>query len=253
MEEISILEYSACGNKQSAQKLKFKGNQDLRIIYSLKKMLEKKSWDLISVRDITYHSLKHLEPELMAMGYRMIIDPTWKTVKEKEKWRYTCLSVLFVKNTIKCSQIVERYSFETVLRYVCISFEYNGHNIYFRTSHIPCVDATRFRLSKQVERKEKMLRADIDFQNKHKHDCALCSGDYNGAVDEEDCYCRELYDEFIFDDLISEGTYEGHKLDHCYVSESFKEKGIAVDAEILDDYYMQFTDHKMLSITLKAI
>lgn len=43
MEEMSILEYSACGNKQSALKLKFRGNHDLRIIFALKKMLEHKS------------------------------------------------------------------------------------------------------------------------------------------------------------------------------------------------------------------
>lgn len=250
MEEMSILEYSACGNKQSAQKLKFRGNHDLRIIFAIEKMLEKKSWDLISVRDIPYHSLKRLEPELRAMGYRMVIDPTWKMVKEK--WRYTCLSVLFVKNTLKFSQIAGNFGFDTVLRYVCVSLKFYGHDIYFRTSHIPCVDDTRSQLSKQIERKEKMLGADIEFQKDHQNDCAICSGDYNGAIDEEDCYCRELFEDFSFNDLISENTYEEQKLDHCYVSEGFSGKGITVNAEILDDYYMQFSDHKMISITLKA-
>lgn len=127
-----------------------------------------------------------------------------------------------------------------------------GHDIYFRTSHVPCVDDTRSQLSKQIERKEKMLDADIEFQKEHQNDCAICSGDYNGAADEEDCYCRERFNDFIFKDLLSENTYEEQKLDHCYVSEGFSGKGITVNAEILDDYYMQFSDHKMISITLKA-
>lgn len=251
MEEISILEYSACGNKQSAQKLKFRGNHDLRVVFALKKMIEKTPWDLISVRDIPYHSLKQLEPVMQSMGYRMFIDPTWKSVSQK--WRYTCLSVLFVKNKIRFSQIAGNFGFDTVLRYVCGFFKFNGHDIYFRTSHIPCVDDTRSQLSRQIERKENMLGADIEFQKEHQEDFAICSGDYNGSSDEEDCYCRELFDEFTFSDLISERTYEEQRLDHVYVSDGFtKENGISVDAKVLDDYYMRFSDHKMISITLKA-
>lgn len=250
MDEVNILEYSACGNKQSAQKLKFKGNHDLRIVFALKKMIKKKSWDLISVRDIPYHSLKQLEPTLQAMGYRMYIDPTWKAVKEK--WRYTCLSALFVKNTINFSQVAGYFGFNTVLRYVCGFFKFNGHDIYFRTSHIPCVDDTRSQLAHQIERKENMLRADIEFQKEHQNGCAICSGDYNGAADKENCYCKDLFEEFIFTDLISNPTYEDRKLDHVYISKGFESKGISVVAEILEDYYMQFSDHKMISITLKA-
>ncbi len=61
-----------------------------------------------------------------------------------------------------------------------------------------------------------------------------------------------MFDEFIFSDLISEKTYEEQKLDHVYISDGFKQSRISVDAKILDDYYMQLTDHKMISITLKA-
>lgn len=250
MSEINILEYSACGNKQSAQKLKYKGNHDQRSLAALQVMLRKTPYDLISVRDIPYRALKHLEPSLLAMGYNIFIDPTWRSVTEK--WRYTCLSVLFVKNGIKFSQIAGAFGFDTVLRYVCGIFRFNGHNIIYRTSHIPCVDDTRSQLSHQIERKENMLGAEIEFQNEHISDCCISSGDYNGASDDEDCYCRELFDEFVFDDLISAPTYEEKKLDHVYISDGFRDTGISVEAEIIDDYYMQFTDHKMISITLKA-
>ena len=63
----------------------------------------------------------------------------------------------------------------------------------------------------------------------------------------------KLFDEFTFSDLISEKTYEEQRLDHVYVSDGFtKENGISVDAKVLDDYYMRFSDHKMISITLKV-
>lgn len=250
MSEINILEYSACGNKQSAQKLKYKGDHDQRSLAALQVMLRKKTYDLISVRDIPYRALKHLEPTLLAMEYNMFIDPTWRSVTEK--WRYSCLSVLFVKNSIKFSQIAGSFGFDTVLRYVCGIFRFNGHDIIYRTSHIPCVDDTRSQLARQIERKENMLGAEIEFQESHISDCCISSGDYNGAADDEDCYCQDLFGDLVFKDLISEPTYEAKKLDHVYVSEGFKDAGISVEAKVLHKYYMQFTDHKMISITLKA-
>ena len=246
---ISILEYSACGNKQSAQKLRFKGNQDERCLAVLQIMLRKQPYDLISVRDLPYRALKHLEPTLLAMGYNMYIDPTWKSVTEK--CRYSSLSVLFVKNDIKFTQIAGYFGFETVLRYVCGIFKFNGRDIIYRTSHIPGVDDTRSQLSRQIQRKENMLAAEIEYQNEHIDDCAISSGDYNGGI-EEDCYCHELFKDFTFTDLISGPTYEKHQLDHVFISDGFKKSGISVEAEIIDDYYMEFTDHRMISIKLKA-
>ncbi len=248
-ETISILEFSGCGDKNSALKLKYKGNSDMRIVFGIQKMLEKKNWDMIGIRDLPYRALIHLEPALLARDYRMYIDPTWRSVKQK--YRYTCLSVLFVKNDINFSQIAGYFGFDTVLRYVCGIFKFNGHDIIYRTSHIPCVDEARSQLSRQIERKENMLSAEIEFQNEHSSDCAISAGDYNGGI-EEDCYCKDLFEEFIFTDLISGPTYEEQQLDHVFISEGFKSNGISVEAEILDDYYMEFTDHKMISITLKA-
>lgn len=246
---FKILEYSACGNKKSAQKLKFSGDHDLRIIYAIKQMVNKTNWDIISVRDISNHALKKLEPELLFLGYRMFIDPTWKTVKDK--WRYTCLSMLFAKDSVGFAQIAGNEGFETVLRYICGKFTFNGNEIFYRTSHIPCVDDTRSQLAKQIERKERMLEAEISFQKEHQQNYAICSGDYNGALD-EDCYCKELFDEFLFVDTITEPTYESKKLDHVYVSDGLSNSTLSVESEILDDFYMQFSDHKMISITLKA-
>lgn len=247
---FKILEYSACSNKESAKKLRFSGNHDLRNIFAMQAMLKENSWDFISVRDISYRDLKKLEPEMESYGYGMVIDPTWESVRQK--WRYTCLSVLFVKNSIKkLAQIAGNPGFETVLRYVCVRFNFNGQDIYFRTSHIPCVDDTRPQLDKQIRRKEDMLNAEIEYQKEHQPDLAINSGDYNGAFD-EDCYCKDRFEEFCFTDMVSESTYENHKLDHVYISDGLSKSKILVNTRVLDDYYMQFSDHKMVAITLEA-
>lgn len=51
---------------------------------------------------------------------------------------------------------------------------------------------------------------------------------------------------------ISESTYEDKQSEHVYISDGFENAGISVEAEVLDKYYMQLTDHKMIAITLKA-
>ena len=103
MEEmITILEFSACGNNQSANKLRFTGEHDIRIILAIRKMLEKKKWDIISVRELPYLVLKKLAPELESVGYRMVIDPIWGFVQQK--WLYSCLSVVFIRKSIKFTQ-----------------------------------------------------------------------------------------------------------------------------------------------------
>ncbi len=238
MDEIKILEYS------------FRGDHDQRSIAALQVVLRKTAYDLVSVRGISYRALKHLEPTLLAMGYNMFIDPSWRFVVEK--WRYTCLSVLYVKNTIKFSQIAGSFGFTTVLRYVCGKFNLRNHSIFYRTSHIPSVDDTRSQLSRQIERKKNMLGAEIEFQNEHVSDCSISAGDFNGSADDEDCYCQDLYGEFVFRDLISESTYEDKQSEHVYISDGFENAGIFVEAEVLDKYSMQLTDHKMIAITLKA-
>lgn len=236
--EIKILEYS------------FRGDHDERSLAALQVVLRKTAYDLVSVRGISYRALKHLEPTLLEMGYNMYIDPTWRSVTAK--WRYTCLSVLYVKNSIAFSQIAGSFGFDTVLRYVCGKFEFGNHSIFYRTSHIPSVDDTRSQLSWQIERKENMLRAEIEYQNEHMSDCSISAGDFNGSADDEDCYCQDLYGEFVFRDLmISESTYEDKQSDHVYISDGFENAGISVEAEVLDKYCMQPTDHKMIAITLK--
>lgn len=247
---IKILEYSACGNTESLKKLCFRGDRDLKDIVLMRNMLKNQSYDIVSVRDIPYHALKKLESEMALLGFKAYIDPIWKATKQK--WRYTSLSELFVKKSLGFSQIAGQFGFDTVLRYVCGSFTINGKRVYYRTSHIPCVDDSRSHISDQIARKENMLNAEIEFQKEHQNDCIICSGDYNGSADDEDCYCVNLYKEFVLSDMLSKPTYEDKKLDHVFVSKSaFEKEGIKLEAEILDEGYMIYSDHKMVSITLR--
>ena len=60
MEKIEILEYSACSNRQASEKLKYRGDSDLRVIYGIRNMISKYGFHLVSVRDIAYHTLFRL-------------------------------------------------------------------------------------------------------------------------------------------------------------------------------------------------
>lgn len=247
---IQILEYSACSNKQAMIKLKYSGNSDLRVVFGIKNMISEYDFDLISVRDIAYHTLVKLKKELAVLGYIMYIHPEFKS--QKDKYRYTCLSALFIKKEINFEQIFGDEQFETIFRYISGKLDLAGNEIIYKTGHAPCVDDSRPGLSKQIKRKEDYLSAEVEFQNKYRNVLALSSGDFNGAGD-ADCYCQELYEKFCFEDLIHEKTYEEQRLDHCYISPAMKESNnINVTAEVLDDYYMQLTDHKMIKIVMST-
>ena len=249
MEKIEILEYSACSNRQASEKLKYRGDSDLRVIYGIRNMISKYGFHLVSVRDIAYHTLLKLKDELAVLGYVMYMNPEFKS--EQSKYRYTCLSSLFIKKEIDFEQIFGDEQFETIFRYVCGKVKLADKQIIYKTGHAPCVDDSRPGLSKQIERKEDYLTAEIEFQNKYRNVLALSSGDFNGDED-ADCYCQELYQKFCFEDLIYENTYEEQKLDHCYISPALKESSVNVTAEVLDDLYMQVTDHKMIRIVMST-
>lgn len=249
MNTIQVLEYSACSQKQAAKKLRYTGDSVLRAIYGVKSMISKYGFDFVSIRDIAYHTLLKLNDELAVLGYVMYMNPEFKS--EKDKYRYTCLSALFIKKEIDFEQIFGDEQFETIFRYVCGKIKLAGNEIIYKTGHAPCVDDSRPGLSKQIKRKEEYLTAEVEFQNKYRNVLALSSGDFNGDED-ADCYCQELYKKFCFEDLIKENTYEEQKLDHCYISPTLKESSINVTAEVLDDLYMQVTDHKMIRIVMST-
>lgn len=247
-EKMTILEVSACGNRQAEKKLRFHGDMDARIIFMMQKLLQKEKWNLISIRDIPWHSLQKLERELGRLGYKMYMHESWQDVKEK--WRYTCLSALFVSEGIEFSQKHTSDKFESILRYVYGKFYFEGEEIVYKTSHIPCVDDSRSNLIHQIERKTSMLEDELIFQEENKNNLAISAGDFNGDPFSRCGYAQELYEQFPFIDTVSGDTYEDKTLDHVYISERLRDSDIKVTTEIIDDYYMQLTDHKIIAITL---
>lgn len=120
--QMRILECNAVGNPNAAKTLNYRGKQSLRPMAVLDKLCRDTSWDMISVHEISYNALIPLNSQLSLHGYRMYINPAWS--RTKEKYRYTCLSVLFVHKRIKFQQINENKDFPTVLRYVCGKFTF---------------------------------------------------------------------------------------------------------------------------------
>ena len=246
--ELNIIEVSACGNRQAEKKLKYQGNMNDRINTLIKKVLQKGTWHLISVRDIPYRSLNLLEEELKFYGYKMIMHKSFKDVKEK--WRYTCLSALFVIDTVEFEQMYTSDKFETVLRYVFGRINIGGEFIYYKTSHFPCVDKS---LRHHIERKVKMLEDENEFQRLMDEalEFAISAGDFNGEPSGDFCG-QEEFDKFRFVDKVLSDTYQNKRLDHCYISKALNDSHIKIKVEALDDYYMVLTDHRLISIKLKS-
>lgn len=251
--KLRILEVSACGNKQAEKKLKFQsGAMDIRITFLFRELLKKGTYELISVRDIPFHALKKLQRELSIYGYRMFIHKSWNTVAGRQRWRYTCLSALFVADGVEFEQIYSGDKFPTLLRYVAGRISFAGKEIFYKTSHFPCVDGSRSCIENQICRKTAMLEDEVTFQEAHQNDICISAGDFNGAPG-GDFYGQEQFESFLFTDMVSENTYEDKSLDHVYVSKGLREtENLKLSVEFLEDYYMVLTDHKILSVELEA-
>ncbi len=249
--KLSILEVSACSNKQASKKLKFVGNTDERIVFMFHKILQKDAYDIISVRDISWSGLERVKHKLGACGYKLYIHKDWDNIKDK--WRYSCLSAVFCREDVKFEQLYTSECFDTVFRYVYGKIELGDNEIFFKTSHIPCVDDSKFHVKNQIKRKESMLLDEIEFQKSKENCLAISAGDFNGAPSTGDFYCQDLFDNFSFVDTALANTYEDKMLDHCYISKALRDSDIVkVKTEVLNDYYMLFTDHKLITITLEA-
>lgn len=174
----------------------------------------------------------------------------------KEKWRYSCLSVLFVKEGIRFEQHSKSsVAFPTKFRFVSGAFILpHGHLVVYKSSHIPCVDDSRPHISKQIDRKKRMLEAEIAFQQEYKRFLAISAGDFNGSAhgtQEGEYYCENLYDRFTFRDLIDDApTFKEKSLDHVFASDEFSNE-VIVSAKVIEDFYGYLTDHKIITITIE--
>lgn len=247
MEKLTFLEVNACGNRQAEKKLNFKRDMDFRISFLMQE-LAKRQASVISVRDIPWHTLKKVQKTLSFLGYRMFIHKDWWKVKEK--WRYTCLTAVFVIYGVEFNQFYTQEKFPTVFRYLAGSIPFAGLELKYKTSHIPCVDDSRPNFSYQLQRKIKMLEEEVDYQRENNINLAMSAGDFNGAFN-GNSYGKNELNKFVFKDMVATNTYMHSQIDHFYVSEGLLKAGITIKIEVIDDYYMCLTDHKIIAATIE--
>lgn len=248
---LTIVEISACGCKQAQRKLKCHVSMDERISILLKEVVRLEHFDIISVRDIPWHALRRIQRELQYEGYTMHIHRYWPD--EQNKWRYTCLSAIFVSEDVNYQQIDIEEDFPTIYRYVAGKISFAGSIIYWRTSHIPCVGRSTH-VELQTERKRSMLINEIQFQKRCQEELlALSTGDFNGCASDHYSYaCKEQYLKFAFADMISVPTYGKFQLDHVFISPKLQESNdISVTTECLQNFD-HYTDHLLVIIKLEA-
>ncbi len=98
-----------------------------------------------------------------------------------------------------------------------------------------------------------MLQDELDYQ-KTKNEClAISLGDFNcGAIGDFHDGQKE-FKELEWTDTVLVPTYGNKYLDHCFLSpELVASDKIKVTTEVIDDYYMTHSDHKIIRVTLSA-
>ncbi len=66
-------------------------------------------------------------------------------------------------------------------------------------------------------------------------------------------YGQKEFKELGWTDAVLVPTYDNKYLDHCFLSpELVASDKIKVTTEVIDDYYMTHSDHKIIRVTLSA-
>lgn len=254
MQKVSIVEINACSNQEAQKKLRFnKGDGDARVILLIEEIIKKQAYNIISLRELTYSALIKLERLLAMHGFKRYIHKDWDNVDSKNRGRYSCLSVLFVHNSVDSfEQIYSGDKFETTLRYVAGKFKVGGQPVIYKSSHVPCVEDSHPNIASQLRRKENMLRDELEFQLENIDNCVICAGDYN--CDSVGTYhCKDLFNQLPYKDAVEEPTYgENQKLDHVFLSPDIVEgkSDMKVQVRVLPEYYMDYTDHRIISVDI---
>ena len=253
MEKVSIVEINACSNQEAQKKLRFKGDGDARVILLIEELLNKHIFEIISIRELKYSTMCKLERVLALRGFKRYIHKDWDNVDSKNRGRYSCLSVLFVHNSVDSyEQIYSDDKFETTLRYVAGKFKVDGQPVVYKSSHIPCVEDSHPHIASQLKRKEDMLKDELEFQRKYEDKFVVSSGDFN-TDSVGDYYCQELFNQLPYKDAVEEPTYgENQKLDHVFLSPCIIEgkSDMKVQVRVLPEYYLDYTDHKIINIDI---
>ena len=227
---------SAVGGKQEREKLLYRGDHGFRARMITQDILTKyENIDGILITGMSDYQMKHVDSYMLSRGYKKIISPDF--MKQKDKWRFTCLTAAYVKE--RSNQI--RYNEEeidTIYRYVAFSVP---GDIEIRLVHVPGADSDKPNYDKQLQRKRAMLAWEEGLEkdeisvNKKVISC----GDWNTEIGNMECH--DLFDKLTYEKLLDEITWGSSKIDNVLCSPCLSGKVKAYT----DDYrWGQTSDHK---------
>ncbi len=227
---------SMAGGKQEREKLHYRGEHGFRARMVTQDILTKHGEvDGILITGISNHQILHVDSFLLSQGFKRLISPDYK--KQRDPWRYTCLTTAYVKGEAKQIRYNEE-GIKTIYRYV--AFSVPGY-IEIRLLHVPCADSDRPNYDHQLERKkamlnwEKRLEEDEILLNKKVVSC----GDFNTEIGNLECH--DIFDSLSYEKLLDEITWGTSKIDNVLCSPNLNGKVTACT----DDYrWGQTSDHK---------
>lgn len=249
LDTLTVCDVSAVGMVQSGGNLRYEGDRKNRIIELIKGI--KDDCDVLSVREMPYSILKEIQPYMEHEGFKTYVPKGLE--EDPDRYKQQLLQILFVRNHVEFTQEFRPEKFTTTYRYICGRFSFAGEKIFLKTSHVPCWNAKSYTEEVSFERKIRMLQDELDYQ-KTKNEClAISLGDFNcGAIGDFHDGQKE-FKELEWTDTVLVPTYGNKYLDHCFLSpELVASDKIKVTTEVIDDYYMTHSDHKIIRVTLSA-
>ena len=250
---LKIVSSNVCGNKLAAAKLNYPGNA--RIVDLVNRLIKEEKPDILAIQEIPYASLGFIKSILEQFGYVMHIHKEFNAVKNK--WQFTCLTVLFVKENISFEPEF-RNGLKTLYRCVAGVLTISEQKIFLKVNHVPPISDEGGRGSESGKYMEDMLKRKTDFLSDElafqqsmntNGQLAISLGDYNCARTGE-YSAQELFTQLPFVDLIGdEPTWNNAALDHIFVSQALEKSGIPIKHKLIS--YPNLTDHKILDLSLE--
>lgn len=249
--KIKIIEVNACSNEKAAKKLSL-GHDKERVRKLFTEIIKKEKYDFIMCRDISSDDIESVAQVMNDNDFRLLVHPDYLKARRYNK-QYTCLSCAFISNELNFEfvPLMGGENFPTSYRYIFGQINFNGQKILYRSSHIPCASVN------SDVRKMSMLREEVEFQREMNAEgiLAISAGDFNGEKNApKGMYIgQELMDKLEFTDLLhNEKTYADRSLDHCFISKAFNSSDVKATAELLEDWYGEYTDHKIFVVEIKS-
>lgn len=234
------------GGKAEGEKLQHSGDDAGRALILANDSLHiyGKEVDALLCVGMSNYQMEHaVDSHMSARGYVKIVHPDY--LNQKQAYRYTCVTVAYVKRDLNVEQICyDESGIETKYRYVAFKFD----KLEVRTIHIPIADQMNKRYEEQLSRKEKMLNFEKELEEaaEKEHMKVITCGDFN--CESGNLVCHEIFDALPFEKLLDEPTWEDKKIDNVLISSGMAGK---VKAYTGDFRLGKTSDHKAVIIEVE--